>query len=205
MLPFIEQDALYRHSSVTNTSESSLMDIPPPTLYICPSDPTPFGTQIHVPWYGGPTTLIALSNYAGNSQSLGNISASNPLASNPDVTRTGRSLDRDFPDGTSNTIIMAERYRVCGVNVTDPSLFYLGCNPTPYDAAFYWNGNDVSLLPQIAPSLAQCNGVRTQTPHGAMPVLLGDGSVRGLSPSISSATWISAVLPADGQVLGADW
>jgi len=34
---------------------------------------------------------------------------------------------------------------------------------------------------------------------------LADGSVRGVSPGLSGATWWAAVTPADGEVLGSDW
>jgi len=38
-----------------------------------------------------------------------------------------------------------------------------------------------------------------------MLVVLGDGSVRTIAPSISSDTWNKACLPNDGNVLGDDW
>jgi len=38
-----------------------------------------------------------------------------------------------------------------------------------------------------------------------MQVGLGDGSVRGVSSSVSSTTWWSAVTPNAGEVLGSDW
>ena len=40
---------------------------------------------------------------------------------------------------------------------------------------------------------------------GAMMTCLGDGSVRGVNPSISLATWQQACNPQDGVVLGSDW
>ena len=38
-----------------------------------------------------------------------------------------------------------------------------------------------------------------------MMVLLGDASVRSVTPSISAQTWNYACLPNDGQILGSDW
>jgi len=43
------------------------------------------------------------------------------------------------------------------------------------------------------------------TGHSAMQVLLLDGSVRGVTASISQATWNAAMRPDDGQPLGSDW
>jgi hypothetical protein len=38
-----------------------------------------------------------------------------------------------------------------------------------------------------------------------MNVGLGDGSVRSVSASISTETWLRACHPQDGLVLGSDW
>jgi hypothetical protein len=40
---------------------------------------------------------------------------------------------------------------------------------------------------------------------GGILVGLGDGSVRLVTTSVSRTTWINAVDPADGNVLGSDW
>jgi prepilin-type processing-associated H-X9-DG protein len=51
-----------------------------------------------------------------------------------------------------------------------------------------------------------CHPYLYNSPHtGGMNVLLGDGSVRLLSPGMSARTWDYAWQPADGMVLGSDW
>jgi prepilin-type N-terminal cleavage/methylation domain-containing protein len=40
---------------------------------------------------------------------------------------------------------------------------------------------------------------------GAIQVLLGDGSIRGVSSGVSAATWNAALTPNGGEVLGNDW
>jgi prepilin-type N-terminal cleavage/methylation domain-containing protein len=61
-------------------------------------------------------------------------------------------------------------------------------------------------VPQITPPIKQCDPHRLQSfSAGGIQVLLMDGSVRGVSPSISQATWAFAIMPDDGQVLGSDW
>jgi hypothetical protein len=40
---------------------------------------------------------------------------------------------------------------------------------------------------------------------GVCLVLVGDGSVRGVSQSITGLTWAQAMQPGDGSVLGSDW
>jgi hypothetical protein len=59
---------------------------------------------------------------------------------------------------------------------------------------------------QAGPSIQACNWYVTQGGHsGSMQVGLGDGSVRGVSASISVTTWANACNPGDGNVLGSNW
>lgn len=67
----------------------------------------------------------------------------------------------------------------------------------------YNNGN----LPfQVQPRAGSCDPQVLASPHsGVMPVGLGDGSVRSVSPSITLATWVTACDPDIGQPLASDW
>jgi len=61
-------------------------------------------------------------------------------------------------------------------------------------------------VPQAAPPIKQCDPTRLQS-FGAsgIQVLLMDGSVRSVQVSANKDTWIRAILPDDGLVLGNDW
>jgi hypothetical protein len=55
-------------------------------------------------------------------------------------------------------------------------------------------------------SYSQCNPALPQSfGAGAIQVLLGDGSVRGVTTGVSASTWQAAVTPTAGDVLGSDW
>jgi type II secretory pathway pseudopilin PulG len=138
-------------------------------------------------------------------------------------------LARTFPDGTSNTIGMAEHYARCGggdypsnfnagmfgimgiANPQNRSLFPLMRAPTFADAAIGDLAPEAdapipALTFQVAPTPPDCNAAIPQTPHlGGMLCALMDGSVRTIAPSISPATFWAAVTPAGAEVLGADW
>jgi prepilin-type N-terminal cleavage/methylation domain-containing protein len=59
---------------------------------------------------------------------------------------------------------------------------------------------------QITPASGSCIYGVLVSPHtAAMMVGLGDGSVRVVSPGISTATWYNACNPKDGNPLGSDW
>jgi prepilin-type N-terminal cleavage/methylation domain-containing protein len=61
-------------------------------------------------------------------------------------------------------------------------------------------------LPQIKPSLAQCQVHRlTAMSAGGMLVGMGDGSVRMVSPGISRPTLARAIVADDGFPMGNDW
>jgi prepilin-type N-terminal cleavage/methylation domain-containing protein len=59
---------------------------------------------------------------------------------------------------------------------------------------------------QINPTPGNCDPTVLASPHtGVMLVGLGDGSVRTVSPGISTLTWTTACIPDSGLVLGSDW
>jgi prepilin-type N-terminal cleavage/methylation domain-containing protein len=84
-----------------------------------------------------------------------------------------------------------------------------------------WDYNKVGLKFLVAPSIEFCENTQAPaeqlggtrnicsitavTPHTAMQVGLGDGSVRTVNPGISARTWWWAITPADGNVMGNDW
>jgi prepilin-type N-terminal cleavage/methylation domain-containing protein len=88
--------------------------------------------------------------------------------------------------------------------------------------AYYQNGSQIGFpthtkpppgypvlyipLPQVAPPIQACNPRFVQAYNqGGIQVLMVDGSVKGVSPSVSQLTWAYAIMPDDGQVLGGDW
>ncbi len=59
---------------------------------------------------------------------------------------------------------------------------------------------------QVRPTPSQCdNTVPQGLTTGSLQVGLGDGSVRGVAPGLSSYTWYAALTPSGGETLGADW
>ena len=67
-------------------------------------------------------------------------------------------------------------------------------------ASAYW------LAPQSKPAIAGCDPMRLQSfSANTIQVLLMDGSVRGVATSTDPATFVRALLPSDGFVLGGDW
>jgi prepilin-type N-terminal cleavage/methylation domain-containing protein len=204
ILPFIEQDNVY-NAAGNNSWNANNVNI---KTYVCPSDGSSWtsypqgGTS-----YAFNTYVFCPFNGWGYDQNLS----------------TG-TLVSAMPDGTSNTVIFAERYRWCSPSWgghTDPMW---AANPwsTPNGpwaiAGFGWAnmsslsgyypqfGSNVGFPFQTAPSATNCNWYVTQGNHPAtMNVALGDGSVRGVNAGVSLTTWIYACTPNDGNPLGSNW
>ena len=199
LLPFIEQDNLYKSSLVgagvddrngflpTYSQWTSQVQNSRVKTYICPSDYTQTGG------------LNAHSSYGQNGQVFREgYWAKNTL-----------SFPASFADGTSNTILYTEKLARCNSGTYSDN---------------YWpdwgpiiSSNDVGdptgpgapgpqIKPPMAGGAAACNGGIASSPHtGGINVGLADGSVRFVSGSVSTTTWWYALTPNGGETLGNNW
>ncbi|MFO0810735.1 MAG: DUF1559 domain-containing protein [Gemmataceae bacterium] len=192
---------------------------PPPfvSLFISPADPSPtMDTEVNGVGFG---RQVPLCSYAANAQ----------------VFNGAPQLPGSFTDGTTNTILFAEHYAVCGPGlVSPPRAIYTWPNSLnsgsagrratfadggliagfarPFDDVYPMTvsgattGSTAGLTFQAAPAPPDCNPKVAQTPHpGGMLVALADGSARVIAPTISAQTYWAAVTPARGDSLGSDW
>ena len=188
LLPFIEQDNLYKLGYVVNS----------PTViktYVAPLDGTSNG------------------NITGSGGGSGNYAA-NPLVFGTGVL-TGTSitsmslygqakLPATFKDGQSNTVMFAEKKGTCTSGGSAWAAWSSGT--TGYVPAFNYLTGPVTLPePPTQPEKA-CDSTRAHflTLSGCQ-LGLGDGSVRSMSTSVSLATWIAVLTPNYGEVVPADW
>jgi prepilin-type N-terminal cleavage/methylation domain-containing protein/prepilin-type processing-associated H-X9-DG protein len=238
LLPYVEQGNLFQSAATTGPNPlgqgpgpgqvyysggagvgaPGFVGATPVACYLCPSDPT-------VP--DGPYTDVlynyqwAPGCYAGNLVVFAVLT--NPVQVNGILNWQGASrIPASFPDGTSNTILFAERYAVCVSNslglqranlwdgwLYPPQLYGgAGHDYLPYFAIPTTNGSPIGVASifQVQPAQGNCDPSRASSAHTAgMNVALADGSVRFLSSGLSPTTWWSAVTPAGGEVLGSDW
>jgi prepilin-type N-terminal cleavage/methylation domain-containing protein len=222
LLPYIEQNDIYKQNNAdvtwNNPGANAVI-----STYIAPSDPTvQAGGMTTASWTADPITGAqsppggALSYAANNMVFLG------PLPNGS--ANAGASIPRTFRDGTSNTIVFAERYSNCsglshGWNLyQDSQVANAGSLGNPagsniwgvgYDAPAngYAAGNGTpGSVPQWAPPDAQCLTYLVQSFNpGVILVGMGDGSVRNVGPNITLSTWEFANNPRDGQILGSDF
>ena len=189
LLPFLDQE-------LTQSLSNGRNEYIPIKMFLSPADPTASKAR---------SDKMNVASYGANALCF---SQSIP----------GRLLGRyrvphfpsTFADGTSNTIVFAEHYGLCGESRFDPFANQLGIGTWYRRAAIadtfdLRDGSD-GLTFQVAPKIADCNPAMAQTPHrSGMLVAMADGSVRTLGPNISPKTYWAAMTPAGGEVLGADW
>jgi prepilin-type N-terminal cleavage/methylation domain-containing protein len=134
------------------------------------------------------------------------------------------SIPRTFADGTSNTIVFAEKLTVCG----QPGGPYSGANawaegtgegttPVFSVSRFPSAGLPAGDLPSTGPTTLfqvqpfpntsnRCEYWLPQSARsGGILVGLADGSVRNVGAGLRSSTWWAACTPSGGEILGNDW
>jgi prepilin-type N-terminal cleavage/methylation domain-containing protein/prepilin-type processing-associated H-X9-DG protein len=218
LLPYLEEDNLYQSAwnGAFYEAHSHTIDAKPIKTFVCPSDPSAGSDGVvtdsrDYTWGAG--------CYAGNTQVFSTVDAKGNFIAPQGAAR----MPASFPNGTSNTLLYAEKYARCtnGAYPEGGSYWdYWGRYATggpwyqgpPLFPAFALSWNASSIGPpsrfqvQPSPYLGNCDPTLASTAHaGGMNVCLADGSVRSLSFSISPATWWALCTPAGGKVISNDW
>jgi prepilin-type N-terminal cleavage/methylation domain-containing protein len=207
LLPFIEQTAVY--NTTAGHSYTSTAIIP---VYLAPLDPSMTGTKTAPNSKGVNAGLISyeVNGYltGGDTNALcyflKNCSPWNGDTADGDQ-KTRAVIPAAIPDGTSNTVLFAERYaydcdygggtkgnRTWGEDNGGPSLWA----PALIHADLF------EVMPKVGK--ASCYKPQALTSAGCM-VALCDGSVKLANPGISGTTWWRLLLPNDGLPTGANW
>jgi prepilin-type N-terminal cleavage/methylation domain-containing protein len=224
ILPYLEQDNLYRSLPAGQTSSSffnSSSNLASVKTYICPMDNSGINTN-------GTGIGFNLASYNVNGQVF--------YGQYP-------TLGKTFTDGSTNTVLYVEHLALCrnpagGTSATDGRVVWPAINLTTGDPIVYWTGEDTTIsfpglpghavqyptarvadpnngnalswkLPQAAPSLGTTGTCDPTTASSGHPegvlVSMGDASVRIVTSSVSMKTWNAALTPAGGEILGPDW
>jgi prepilin-type N-terminal cleavage/methylation domain-containing protein len=206
LLPYIEQENLYRAtlqiSYQTQSSAAGLSSTGHVPVYNCPS--------------AGSTSPGDLSstNYAANYFVLGRINPGVQQAYTPYATCSPPYTLANIPDGASNTVLLGEKnsagtYWPCPMNdiINAPTFGCVLNAAAPYPYSYWGPFTQDALQPPLHVSQpGNWSFLRASSVHpGGRVTGLADGSVRTVSYSILPATWLAAITPDDGNVLGSDW
>jgi len=205
LLPYIEQDNVYRLSGLQsprnpsidnsygqNTAAQSLASKTIKT-YLCPSDSSNLPNQT---WADG----WVVSNYVANHDAFHNPTDGGWM-SNWDSGRTSyqANLKATYSDGTTNTLAVTEAYARC----KDQGTLWAHETVVPEWHAMFndWNARGVNSKFQIRPTQAQCNVYVPQMIHtSGINVLMVDGSVKNVGQGVNPNVWAAALTPSGGEV-----
>jgi prepilin-type N-terminal cleavage/methylation domain-containing protein/prepilin-type processing-associated H-X9-DG protein len=222
LLPYLEQDnvyrAVYNADLATNFPLSWETNIPGYPVsdghyfldsygtvpqYYCPSDPDLASLCTSNSSYGVNYQLVGTENpgpgyYDGYSE-LYNWTSPYTMAT--------------VPDGLSNTVLLGE------MRSPYTSWTYPAAYPFPTYAMFgyiypdkahggndSWHKLDANAMKPPLINTPTSDPGRPWSPHpGGMVTAMADGSVRITNGSVTDATWLAVLMPADGATPGSEW
>ncbi|MBX9681683.1 MAG: DUF1559 domain-containing protein [Gemmataceae bacterium] len=219
ILPYFEQGVI--QTGISNWKGSAFgqinanqaaLSVPLPIL-MAPSDWTGgngvWSNGFSAGWMWKSPVDVALTSYACNYQVFGR----HGLGGDQNHWGAGNTKMVSITDGTSNTIFITEKRKACGpggapdASSTFGNAWGMITNDFRSFCVIGLEFQSASMQPpQDNPTGANCDPYRPQGHStGICNVGMGDGSVRGVVPSVSATTWQTALRPRDGLVLGNDW
>ena len=216
LLPNLEESAVYERGKSTSNCVENVggkmegVCVKVISTFLCPSDNSqdngrPQTTQ-------GGADAWAVSCYAANYLVFGD-----PDAGDRELRLQGTpSLSKSFPDGTSNSIIFAERYATCqytgGYKLASlwadsngwwrPSFCVNNDFQWPMDQGYH----DCLLFQDVPDKTKTCHADRAQSPHpGGINICFGDGSVQFVGADVDKEIWVQACDPRDGVSYEKEW
>lgn len=218
ILPYMEQQNLYNltlqpkdptgQNGSNNPTYSPFWGYLTGTIktYVCPSDPS----TVQNPNANGSSMPVppGVGKY-------GNVSYGYNDIMFPQQWDGYKRYPASITDGTSNTIFFADKTPNCQAG---PGAWY---NGSALFAEYDWTPAGADWYPLFSPlpvstcgNLCKSEGNCPSQPGYSNPVSyhtaginvgMGDGSVRLIPQGISLNTWLYALTPAGGEVLGSDW
>jgi len=208
MLPYIEQDAMYRAVGMSGASWGNAGGVNGQTTqaavktYRCPSDPSPSADGARSTNPGGwPVTGYFRNWYLFDSSTIRDVSGHHYTVSKYNIG--------NINDGTSNTIAATERFAHIY-----PSYDWAGLYTHHQQDRAHWGYGQWSpvygpwglYLPQIGYKATTAHPYYPSSGHSTtIQCLLMDGTVRSVSGGISQATWNAVIQPDDGVTPGSNW
>jgi prepilin-type N-terminal cleavage/methylation domain-containing protein len=224
ILPYMEQDNMFKSLPAGQGSAYFNQSSRPVTVksYICPADTTNSNGQ-GAGWNLNSYVVNGMVFCNGQYPAIG--SSFSDGTSNTVMVVEHIALCRD-PNGGNSATAGRNVWPATNLTTGDCAIYWPGQTTTtnppgkpPAGFASQYtqgmvpdpaNGNVQSWkVPQVSPTLGtsgNCDPLTASGLHGGtVLVLLADGSVRGVTGSITMRTWNAALSPMGGETLGNDW
>lgn len=186
ILPYCEQQNLYDKGLTSSTGY--------------PHDDAAVRSA-RIPSFLDPRDFTHINGLGPGDWAVGSYAQNHAVFGRPNIDWQARGGFNKLRDGSSNVIAFATKYGLCGGN---GALWSHGT--WTWQWMSLWAINVKALPPQVGPTQAACDPERTQSYDSSGTIVgLCDGSVRNISPTVSTASWIQANYPADGLNGGDDF
>jgi prepilin-type N-terminal cleavage/methylation domain-containing protein len=225
LLPYIEQGNLYQAAANGTAGDynpqasTSTVCFAAIKTYMCPADPSINPTTgLALGATGGTGGLnnqaLACASYGANGQALSNLNGAVATNTSPTPLEFYAQLAANFPDGTSQTILVSEKFGSCNLPSQDGGTEWARTNnngASTYSPSFATLEVGTTYKPQFQPipytgTTSVCDYRLASSPHASgINALMGDASVHMVSTSVSGTTWWAACTPAGKDFLGTDW
>jgi prepilin-type N-terminal cleavage/methylation domain-containing protein len=197
LLPYIEQQNVFMAGQNAGAPwNTGTVTGAPIKTFVCPSDTTQTNGLA-----GG----NSVTSYFRNAALFDTVTTT----INGGTSNVGQYTIGNIPDGTSQTVGVVERY----ANIPSyPGLWWHYCQGTNWgynqNIMFVYNnpawGNSGSPQYNVLPQNA--NWSIPDSGHGStVQVVMMDGSVRGVTASVSPTTWSYVINPSDGNPIPSNW
>jgi prepilin-type N-terminal cleavage/methylation domain-containing protein len=211
LLPYMEEGVVYRralttsgsaagwYSSYTGAAEGYRIG-----AYICPSDISIQANGRLVPPGNSTAAGQGAASYAANSQAFTKANSNGSIADYEFLNRLGKH----FSDGTSKTILYAEKIGQCNGIVAGSGTIWSRKNLqssglSPHFANQLY-GTSYGIQTSVR-DFNRCDHRLPSTWHTSLNVVMADGSVRAISSTIASRVWWSVLTPAGNDGPTGDW
>jgi prepilin-type N-terminal cleavage/methylation domain-containing protein len=213
LLPFVEQDSLYRSCLDPSTGVyfpwfggASGAASKPLKVFLAPADRSAGNGT----FANSPDPAAGVVNYTSNELAFNSYA----LFGGYNESRGAKSFPAFVTDGTSNTVAFAEARGVFGTNggnmfITPLGRSWAGTTTTgafgTSSFVYYAYPGAPDTKPQPKGPSASADMLRPQClSSGVCLVLMFDGSVRGVTPTIANVNWVAACTPDGGETIGLD-
>jgi prepilin-type N-terminal cleavage/methylation domain-containing protein/prepilin-type processing-associated H-X9-DG protein len=216
LLPYLEQDNLYRQIDVTRDiahAVNTQVRLKVVNVFRCPSDSPSSPTFTVRDEEGAPICEVAFGNYVGVAGVFEVSGFPDTSNGSPGVLlRNSKVRVTDIKDGTSNTLFAGER-----ASRRSPQTTWVGAvtnaSVPPLNPAYEEEGPGILVLTNSGtvqdarvPNNALNHVEDSNSNHSqGVNFLFGDGSVRSIPNTISPVVWVAITTRAGGETVSLDY
>ena len=211
LLPFIEHADLYNRAVVTSGSAAGYYYVHANSVssrkitpYICPSDRSLKGDGLQMPPGNATAASTPGASYAANCQAFATTGTNGAITDWEKLKQIGK----DFLDGTSKTVLYAEKLGQCNGSAAGSGTIWSRQNLANSGLAPHFTNALYGPTYGIQAAVRDydaCDHRLPSTCHTSLGVVLADGSVRTVDPGISASVWWAALTPSSGDGASNQW